>query len=69
MTPRQREEVEIKECVTGAEQTSLQNCIWVNNTRLSMIQVKNHIVGIIKHSFKIGVMCIGGEGSEMLKKA
>lgn len=62
MTPRQREEVEIKECATGAKQTSLQNCIEVSNARLSMTQVKNHTVGTIKHSFRIGDTCMEVKG-------
>lgn len=42
MTPRQREEVEIKVCVTGVEQSSLQNCVQVNDTHLSTTTVKKH---------------------------
>lgn len=53
--------MEIKGCVTGAEQTSLQNCIQVNDTYFSA-KLKSIPVRIIKRSFKTGDVSVEGKG-------
>lgn len=69
MTPRQREEVEIKVCVTGVQQSSLQNCVQVNDTHLSTTTVKNHTCRNNKARFQDRHEACGGEGSEILQRA